>query len=199
MRLKIFLLLLSATMVGTGLWLKWEERKEILAAVEAHNKRWSPDFDLNSVAAVWIKTNENSLLIQKEGNAWKIQNDTQLINADVAAIGQLVNSVKNLKPIEEIEIDPARFADFEIMEPDGVSKNTGTLLELRDNESKRIAALVLGKKSFARPDPNSPFPPASNGRFIRLPSASGVLGVVSKGFDKVSTDPEAWIDRSEKP
>jgi len=63
MKLKIFLLLLSATLVGTGVWLKLEERKEILAAVEAIKRRWMPDFDLNEISEVLVKTNSESLLI----------------------------------------------------------------------------------------------------------------------------------------
>ncbi|MFM8765255.1 MAG: hypothetical protein ACKOEZ_10530, partial [Spartobacteria bacterium] len=57
MKLKILLLIISATLVGTGLWLKYQERQEILAAVEAHKRRWVPDFDLGAVSEILIKTN----------------------------------------------------------------------------------------------------------------------------------------------
>ena len=85
MKLKIFLLFLATTLVGTGIWLKFEERKEILAAVEAIKRRWMPDFDLNTVSEVLIKTNRESLLIKKEADTWFIQGETPQA-ADLGAI-----------------------------------------------------------------------------------------------------------------
>ena len=157
MKLKIFLLLLSATLVGTGVWLKFEDRKAILAEVEAY-KMWSPDFDLNAVAEILVKTNTESLLIKKSAETWLI-GDANPQTADITTIGHLVQRIKNLKPTEEVLATRAQFSTFEVLEPDGHSLGTGTLIELRDKESKRLAAIVIGKQSFAHPDPRSPFPP----------------------------------------
>jgi hypothetical protein len=198
MKLKIFLLFVSATLVGTGLWLKYEERQEILAAVEAHKRRWAPDFELSAVSEILIKTNTRSLLIKKDGDTWTIQGETPR-KADIAAIGQLVQRVKNLKPAEEIEAGPAQYASFEVLEPDGVSEGAGTLVEIRDKESRRVAAIIIGKQSFARPDPKSPFPPPPNGRFFLPAGSTGPIGVVSEGFDSIKTEPDAWAERTESP
>ena len=193
MKLKIFLLFVSASLVGTGLWLKYEERQEILAAVEAHKRRWVPDFDLGAVSEIFIKTNTASLLITKDGETWNIQGETPR-KADIAAIGQLVQRLKNLKPAEEIPAGPAQYASFEVLEPDGISVGTGTLVEIRDKESRRIAAIIIGKQSFARPDPKSPFPPAPNGRFLVPAGSTGPVAVVSEGFDSIKTEPDAWAE-----
>ena len=198
MKLKIFLLFVSACLVGTGLWLKYEERQEILAAVEAHKRRWAPDFELSAVSEILIKTNTRSLLIKKDGDTWTIQGETPR-KADIAAIGQLVQRVKNLKPAEEIEAGPAQYASFEVLEPDGVSEGTGTLVEIRDKDSRRVAAIIIGKQSFARPDPKSPFPPPPNGRFFLPAGSTGPIGVVSEGFDSIKTEPDAWAERTESP
>jgi hypothetical protein len=198
MKLKIFLLLLAATLVGTGVWLKLEERKEILAEVEAIKRRWMPDFDLNSVSEVIIKTNRESLLIKKNADTWFIQGETPQ-RADLARIGQLVQRMKNIKPTEEVTAGPAQFADFELLEPDGVAQGAGTLVELRDKDSRRIGAIIVGKQAFARPDPQSPFPPSPNGRFIVPAGSSGPVGVVTEGFDSISSKIEAWVERSETP
>jgi len=198
MKLKIFLLFVSATLVGTGLWLKYEERQEILAAVEAHKRRWAPDFELSAVSEILIKTNTRSLLIKKDGDTWTIQGETPR-KADIATIGQLVQRFKNLKPAEEIEAGPAHYASFEVLEPDGVSEGTGTLVEIRDKDSRRVAAIIIGKQSFARPDPKSPFPPPPNGRFFLPAGSTGPIGVVSEGFDSIKTEPDAWAERTESP
>jgi hypothetical protein len=195
MKLKIFLLVLSATLVGTGIWLKLEEREEILSAVEAHKRRWMPDFDLNEIYEVLIQTNKESLLIKKDAKVWTIQGEPQQ-NADVATVGQLVQHLKNLKPSEEIAVGPSQFAGFELVEPDGFSQGTGTLVELRDKNSNRIAAIILGKRSFARPDPKSPFPPPPNGRFFAPAGSKGPVGVVADGFDSISPNAEAWVERA---
>jgi hypothetical protein len=198
MKLKIFLLLLAATLVGTGVWLKLEERKEILAEVEAIKRRWMPDFDLNTVSEVLIKTNRDSLLIRKNADTWFIQGETPQ-RADLARIGQLVQRMKNIKPTEEVTAGPTQFAGFELLEPDGVAQGAGTLVELRDKDSRRIGAIIVGKQSFARPDPRSPFPPSPNGRFIVPAGSSGPVGVVAEGFDSISPKIGAWVERSETP
>jgi len=198
MRLKIFLLLFSASLVGTGVWLMLEERKEILAAVEALNKKWTPDFDLHSVAQVFIKTNTDSVLISKNGETWLVNGDISQ-KADLAAVGQLVQRIKNLKPTEEIVAGPAQFSGFELLEPDGASSGTGLLIELRDTDAKRLAAVIVGKQSFARPDPKSPFPAPPNGRFIVPAGSVGPVGIVGQGFEGISAKANAWIQGGNNP
>lgn len=192
MGLKIFLLLLSATLVGAGVWLKLEERKEILAAVEALNKQWVPDFDLNSVSEVAIKTNAESVVLTKKGEVWLVNGDDSH-KADIAAIGELVLRIKNLKPTEEIIATPSQFGSFDLLEPGAGASGVGTLVELRNKEAGRLAAIIIGKQSFARPDPKSPFPPPPNGRFIIPVGSEGPVGVASEGFDGISPKPTAWL------
>jgi hypothetical protein len=115
------------------------------------------------------------------------------------AVGQLVQRLKNLKPSEEIAAGPSQFSSFELLEPDGVSQGTGTLVELRDKDSNRIAAIIVGKQSFAHPDPKSPFPPPPNGRFFAPAGSKGPVGVVAEGFNSISPKIEAWVERSETP
>lgn len=192
MRLKIFLLILSASLVGTGVWIKIEERREILAAVEALHKKWVPEFELHSVAEVIIKTNSDSVALSKNGDTWLVNGDASE-KADIAAIGQLVQRVKNLKPAEEITAIPAQFASFELLEPGSGSSGTGILVELRDQNANRLAAVIIGKQSFARPDPKSPFPPPPNGRFIIPVGSNGPIGLASEGFDGISPKSADWI------
>jgi len=192
MKLKIFLLVLAATLVGTGIWLKYEERQEILAAVEAIKRRWVPDFDLNTVSEVLIKTSTDSVTLSKNGEIWMVNGDASQ-KADIAAVGQLVQRVKNLKPTEEINATPTQFASFELLEPDSGSLGTGMLVELRDQNANRLAALIIGKQSFARPDPKSPFPPPPNGRFVIPVGSNGTIGLASEGFDGISPRPADWI------
>jgi hypothetical protein len=198
MKLKIFLLFLATTLVGTGVWLKLQERREILAEVEAIKRRWMPDFDLNTVSEVLVRTNTESLLIKKDVNTWFIQGETPQ-RANLVAIGQLVQRLKNLKPTEEVTVGPGQFAGFELLEPDGAAQGAGTLVELRDKDSRRIGAIIVGKQSFAPPDPKSPFPPSPNGRFIVPAGSSGPVGVVAESFDSISPKVEAWVDHSNTP
>ena len=198
MKLKIFLLLVSFTLVGTGVWLKIEERQEIIASVEAHKRRWMPDFDLNNVSEIFIKTNTESLLIKKNAEVWKIS-DPSSQNANIVTVGQLVQRLKNLKPSEEIDAGRSQFGNFELLEPDGFSSGTGTLVELRDKNSQRIAAIILGKQSFSRPDPKSPFPPPPNGRFFKPLDSNGPIGVVAEGFDSISPKIDVWAEGRAKP
>lgn len=192
MRLKIFLLILSVSLVGTGIWIKLEERKEILAAVEVLQRKWVPAFDLHSVAEVVIKSNTDSVILSKNGETWVVDGDA-LKKANISAVGQLVQSVQNLKPTEEINATPSQFASFELLEPGSGSSGTGLMVELRDKSANRLAAIIIGKQSFARPDPKSPFPAPPNGRFIIPVGSSGPIGMVSDGFDGISPKSADWL------
>ena len=194
MNIRVLLLLISITLISLGVWLKWVERQEILKMVE-ENRRFLPEFDPNSVAEVLVKTNAESVTLRKTSTGWVV---TELADqpASLAAIGEVVQRLHDFKSRENVAVEPDRFASFELLEPDGKSPGTGTLVSLKDPNGKTLAAVVIGKTSFSPPAPGSQFPPQPNGRFIVVAGSSGPVRVIAEGFDKISAKPEAWLQQS---
>ena len=194
MNIRVLLLLISITLISLGVWLKWVERQEILKMVE-ENRRFLPEFDPNSVAEVLVKTNAESVTLRKTSTGWVVTElgDQQ---ANLAAIGEVVQRLHDFKSHENVAVEPDRFASFELLEPDGKSPGTGTLVSLKDPNGKNLAAVVIGKTSFSPPAPGSQFPPQPNGRFIVVAGSSGPVRVIAEGFDKLSAKPEAWLQQS---
>lgn len=194
MNIRVLLLLISITLISLGVWLKWVERQEILKMVE-ENRRFLPEFDPNSVAEVLVKTNTESVTLRKTSTGWVV---TELADqpASLAAIGEVVQRLHDFNSRENVAVEPDRFASFELLEPDGKSPGTGTLVSLKDPNGKTLAAVVIGKTSFSPPAPGSQFPPQPNGRFIVVAGSSGPVRVIAEGFDKLSAKPEFWLQQS---
>ena len=194
MNIRVLLLLISITLISLGVWLKWVERQEILKMVE-ENRCFLPEFDPNSVAEVLVKTNAESVTLRKTSTGWVV---AELADqpANLAAIGEVVQRLHEFKSHENVAVEPAQFASFELLEPDGQTAGAGTLVSLKDPNSKTLAAVVIGKTSFSPPEPGSQFPPQPNGRFIVVAGSSGPVRVIAEGFDKLSAKPESWLQQS---
>jgi hypothetical protein len=193
MNIRGFLLLVSVTLIGLGIWLKILERQEIVRMAE-ERRRFLPEFDANAVAEVLVKTNEAAVTLRKTPTGWVV---TELGNqpANLAAIGEVVKRLHDFQSRENIAVDPSQFASFQLLEPDGKSAGTGTLVSLKDEAGKLLAVVVVGKTSFSPPEPGSQFPPRPDGRFIVVAGSNGPVRVASEGFDKLSAKPEDWLDR----
>lgn len=194
MNIRVLLLLISITLISLGVWLKWLERQEILKMVE-EQRRLIPEFDSNAVTEVLVRTNAETVTLRKTPAGWVV---AELGNqpAKLAAIGEVVQRLHDFNSPENIAVEPSQFASFELLEPDGKSSGAGTLVSLKDQNGKALAAVVIGKTSFSPPDPSSQFPPQPNGRFIVMAGSAGPVRVIAEGFDKLSAKPEAWLQPS---
>jgi hypothetical protein len=196
MNLRTSLLLLSIAMVLGGIGLSIHQGRQFVAQVSATaaGEKFLPKFDLNAVSKITVKTNNSTATLEKTDSGWTVVERANY-PADFAAVGDLVRRLWNFKPAQDVIAGPSQFARLELLEPDGEVEGAGTFIELADADGKRLAAVVVGKQSFAQPDPDSPFPPSSNGRFIVIAGAEGPVGVAAEGFDLIRDKPDMWIDR----
>jgi len=197
MNIRGFLLLVSVTLIGLGVWLKILERQEILREAE-ERRRLIPEFDPNSVAEVLVKTNESAVTLRKTPAGWVVAESGNQ-PATLAAIGELVQRLHGFESRENVAAEASQFASFELLEPVGQAAGTGTLVSLKDANGKLITAVVVGKTSFSPPEPGSQFPPRPNGRFIVVAGSNGPVRVASGGFDKLSAKPEDWVEKPAVP
>ncbi|MBU6182888.1 MAG: DUF4340 domain-containing protein [Verrucomicrobia bacterium] len=193
MNLRTALLLLAAALVIGGIGLRYYDLEQFKKET-AQAERFLPEFDLNSVAEITVKTNNSTATLKKTETGWTVA-ERESYPADFAAVGETVQRLWDFKPAQDVIAGPSQFARLEIVEPDGKAEGAGTLIDLKDKDGKRLAAVVVGKQSFGQPEPDSPFPPAPNGRFIVAAGSEGPVGIAAEGFDLVRDKPEMWLDR----
>jgi hypothetical protein len=196
MNLKSVLLLVSIAMVLGGIGLSIYENRQFVAQVSATQagENFIPKFDLNAVSKIVVKTNNSTATLEKTDTGWTVLERANY-PADFAAVGELVQRLWDFKPAQDVIAGPSQFARLELIEPDGKADGAGTFIELSSKDGTRLAAVVIGKQSFGQPDPDSPFPPSSNGRFIVVAGGEGPVGIAAEGFDLIRDKPDMWIDR----
>lgn len=196
MNLKTALLLVSIAMVLGGIGLSIHQGRQFQAQVSAKaaGENFIPDFDLNAVSKIVVKTNNSTATLEKTDTGWGVV-ERGNYPADFAAVGELVRRLWEFKPAQDVIAGPSQFARLELVTPDGKAESAGTLIELSDKDGKRLAAVIVGKQSFAQPDPDSPFPPSPNGRFIVAAGTEGPVGIAAEGFDLIRDKPDMWLDR----
>ena len=152
------------------------------------------DFPLNDVSQVTIKESGAELNLVKKDDVWTVKERADY-PADFDKVSALIRKLWELRPVQDVKIGPSQLARLQLTEPAPGSTN-GTLLDLKGAGDKRIAALLLGKKSLRNSDQ-----PASEGggfpvgRYVMGQDGSNRVYLVSETFDEIQTKPEQWLSR----
>lgn len=152
------------------------------------------DFALNNVAKVVIQTSDAALTLEKKNDAWVVR-ERDDYPADFARVGDFIQGLWQLKPVQEVKAGPSQFARLELVAPAKGTANAATLVDLQDKDGKRVAALLVGKK-FMKKSPQFPdeegFPA---GRYV-IRAGSTDVSLVSERLETAEPKPAAWLDKS---
>ena len=114
--------------------------------------------------------------------------------ANFEQVSRFLQKVWNLKPVQTLQVGPSQLARFDLVEPAKGTKS-GTLLDLKSKDGKRIAGLLIGKQYLKKSNqsvaPNG-FPA---GRYIMPEDGSKRVALVSDPLQDVVTKPERWLSR----
>lgn len=152
------------------------------------------DFPLNDVAHITIQRAGAELnLVRKEGG-WKVKE-----RADYAAnfdlISGLIRKVWELRAVQEVQVGPSQFGRLQLLDA-GQDPNSGTLLDLKGDGGKRIAALLIGKKYLRQSDGSlGPEAGIPSGRYLRTVDNSNRVVLVGETLDEVDPKPDHWLSR----
>ena len=147
---------------------------------------------INDVADVEIKATDGELGVAKKGDIWVVKQRADY-PANFEKIGDLVRKFWELKSVQEVKVGPSQMARLELVEP-GKEGKAGTVIEFKDKDGKRLAAILLGKKYMKKSD--SQFGDAGGfpgGRYVLALDGGNRVALVSETFDEVDTKPEQWI------
>jgi Domain of unknown function (DUF4340) len=152
------------------------------------------DFQLNDVSHVTIKESGAELNLVKKDDIWTVKERADY-PANFELTAALIRKLWELRPVQDVKVGPSQLARLQLTEPTP-GATTGTLLNLTGAGDKRIAALLLGKKSLKNSDqPASEGGAFPVGRYVMGQDGPNRVYLVSETFDDIQTKPELWLSR----
>jgi hypothetical protein len=152
------------------------------------------DFPLNDVSQITIQGSSAALNLAKKDGVWKIKERADY-PANFDLISALIRKMWELKAVQDIKVGPSQFGRLQLLDP-GADPNSGTLLDLKGDGGKRIAALVIGKK-YVKDSDGSQGPMASmpSGRYARTVDSANRVVLLADTLDEVDPKPDKWLNR----
>ena len=155
-----------------------------------------PDFPINDVARIRIKSITDELNLAKSDKGWVVA-ERDDYPADSQAAVAFLRDVWDLKIVQTPEIGPSQYGRLSLLDPaKGAEDTSATVVSFLDGEGKELAALWLGKVVERESGQPSPFGGPSTteaGRYVKTGSEDAVH-LVSETFSDIETDPAEWLD-----
>ncbi len=154
------------------------------------------NFPLNDVSHVTIKGIGAELNLVKKDDVWRVKERADY-PADFDKVSALIRKLWELRPVQDVKVGPLQLGRLDLAGP-GQQTGSGTLLDLKGADDKRLGALLLGKKYLTNPD-QLPLPNEGDGitagRYVMGQDGSNRVFLVSETLDDVDPKPERWLIR----
>jgi uncharacterized protein DUF4340 len=201
-RSQLAILILLVMVLGAGAFLLVKRRTTSWTSSTDYLPEKVISLPINDVAKVTIQQPEIQVNLRKKGDTWVV-----LERADYPAnfemVSTFIRKAWELKPVQEVKVGPSQLGRLSLLEP-GQGAHSGTLVDFKNAEGKRLAALLFGKKYMR--ESNQSFAPGRSfpvGRYVMAEDGSHHVDLVSEPFQQIDGKPETWLDRGfikiEKP
>lgn len=149
-----------------------------------------PNLPINDVAQITIDSGTNQLTLLRNSDVWVVR-ERDNYPANFSQISDLLMKLDDLKVVQHEDAGPSELPRFNLSPP-GTDPNSGTLLELKDQNGKTVASLLLGKDHMNQPANGQGWP---DGRYVIANSNNADVVVISEAFDNVTSKPADWLDK----
>ena len=208
MNRKQFLLLLGlVVLVGAAGWLvRQHSQSSWQSAGPALGRKLLPNLPVNDIAQITIQSGTNELTLARRDGLWRVRERSDY-PADFSQISGLLIKFSELKSAQSQEVGASQLGRFELLPP-GSGTNSGTRVELKDQNGRTLTSLLLGKKHMKSPPGKSRFGGFGDegwpdGRYVMVGSGAKTVAVVSDPLENVEPGPERWLNKDfisiEKP
>jgi hypothetical protein len=150
-----------------------------------------PNLPINDVAQINVDSGTQQMTLARSNDIWTVR-ERGNYPANFSQISDLVVKLADLKIVQKEETGPSELPRFNLASP-GSGSNSGTLLELKDQNGKTLASLLLGKDHMNQPANGQGWP---DGRYVIANSNDSDVGVISEAFDNITPKPGDWLDKS---
>ncbi len=202
MNRKQFLMLLVAVAVlgGAGLAMFWKDISGYKESGAKIGAKVLPNLKAADATEIRLKDAKNEVTLVSKKGSWSVK-ERGGYPADVGEISELLAKLVEAKVVQSEALGESLYPRLNLAEPKdkGSAEGTGTLLELKDKESKPIAKLIFGKVSLKK-DPGNPLPNAVDGvpagRWMVAPGTIPGAVVLSDPFANVDAKAGKWLAKN---
>lgn len=152
------------------------------------------EFPLNDVAHITIKDGDGEVNLVSHTDGWVVTERADY-PANFEQVSRLLQKVWNLKPVQNLQVGPSQLARLELVAPLSGTKG-GTLLDLKNKDDKRIAALLAGKQFLKKSNQSFGAAEFPAGRYVMPEDDSNHVSLVADPLEDLVTKPERWLDHS---
>ena len=155
-----------------------------------------PDFPVNDINKVVIKTQDKEVTLAKTAGAWTVASHHGY-QARFTQIHDFLKKMLDLKLIQRENVGPSNYGRLELLTPDKEGEGTGKLVTFYGKSGEAVASIVLGKdhikKSSGQPSQfgGGDYP---DGRYVLVPNTSMVV-LISETFSSISDDEMSWLNK----
>ena len=187
----LLLLLAVAIIVGlAGAFLeisqsaRWNDAKT--------NRTIFQNLPINDITKIRIQSAPANVTLEKKGDQWGVA-ERDGYPADFNKIRDLIKTLWELKAGQEMQVGPSQLGRLKLIPP-GQGTETGIAIDLKGEQEKEIASLIIGKSVDRN---NTTTASAAAGRFVYNPTVKERVYLVSESFygiDPVSVG--SWLDKT---
>ncbi|MGI8603678.1 MAG: hypothetical protein ACR2OZ_11860 [Verrucomicrobiales bacterium] len=166
-----------------------------------------PNFPLNDVESVQVKTAKEEANLVRENNTWGVkERDNYPANFDF--VKDLVTKPWELKIIESTSVGKSQLGRLQLVDPTTIppeekdkvdEKEIGTLVVFKKAGDQEVARLLLGKTIEGAAAGDNPMGfnlGGSAGRFVQVNNKSDVAYKIKEPFSSLTADSKSWLDKA---
>jgi hypothetical protein len=200
MNRKQFLILLALVVVvgAAGLFVRKQTASSWHSGGTAIGQKLLPDLPVNDVALIHLKSGAGEVSLERRDNLWRVRERGDY-PANFSQISDLLLKFADLKVVQSEEIGPSQLGRLDLLPP-GAGPDTGTSVELKDQNGKSLGSVLLGKKHMRKPAANSQ--PGGmgdegwpDGRYVMAGAGAKTVAVISDPLDNAEPKPESWLNK----
>ena len=187
------LLVLAVVLGGLGYYVfnKQQSSYERGASREEGQKflQGVPPAAINDIANISIKQNASNVTLVRAGDQWTVS-ERGGYPANFANLSELVKKFWDLKVTRAVTAGPSRLPVLKL------TKDAATLVELKDDKGKSIAAITLGLQTSKEMGEDSQFGGGAfpNGRYVMRGDDLKTIALVSDPLN-VEAKAEDWLSK----
>src|SRR5690349_20214352 len=143
-RTQLAILILLVVVLGAG----------ALLVVKRQTSSWTSSTDylpekvvslpINEVAQIAIQQPQGQVNLKKSADTWVVVERADY-PANFEMVSTLIRKVWELKAVQEVKVGPSQLGRLTLAQP-GHGTESGTLVDFKNAEGKRLTALLFGKK-----------------------------------------------------
>jgi len=198
MKPKTLIILLALAVLLAGL-AYYSSRKKPFPMPSAIGEKILPNLAINRVGKLVITSTNGVVTVAKSKEKWMVASRFGY-PANFDKVADMIRELSELKVGQTVNVNPAQLGAFNLVSPvpAGTNRppNTGTLVELRDENDGLLALLLIGK-GFMRPSGASSMEMMMNaggypdGQYVQ--TFDGKVYLVSRSLGRLTESAKTWL------